>query len=106
VQQRVMDRLGEEELCRLASEFRAGVTVRELAERFGMSGSTVKRILRKQGVRRNMPAGVDPLFASGGPTDDHRSKRGTRWLQCGRSPTRDHGPCGEPSRSRRVESWR
>ena len=56
VQQRVMDRLGKEELCRLASEFRAGVTVRELAERFAMSGSTVKRILRKQGVRRNAPA--------------------------------------------------
>lgn len=52
VQQRVMDRLGEDGLCRLASEFRAGATKRELAERYAMSESTVKRILRKRGVRR------------------------------------------------------
>lgn len=49
VQQRVMDRLGEAELCRLVSEFRAGVTKRELAERYAMSESTVKRIPRKAG---------------------------------------------------------
>lgn len=55
-QQRVMDRLGEAEVCRLASEFRAGVTTRELAERYAMSQSTVKRILRKRGVRRNSSA--------------------------------------------------
>lgn len=42
VQQRVADRLGESEPCRLVSEFRAGSTVRQLAERFAMSGSTVK----------------------------------------------------------------
>jgi len=53
VQQRVMDRLGEAGVRRLASEFRAGVTTRELAERYAMSQSTVKRILRKRGVRRN-----------------------------------------------------
>jgi triphosphoribosyl-dephospho-CoA synthetase len=52
VQQRVTDRLGEAELCRLASEFVAGATKRELAERYTMSESTVKRILRKRGVRR------------------------------------------------------
>jgi hypothetical protein len=40
VQQRVADRLGESELCRLVSEFRAGATVRQLAERFAMSEST------------------------------------------------------------------
>lgn len=51
VQQRVMDRLGEAGVCRLASEFRAGVTTRELAERYAMSQSTVKR-----GVRRNSSA--------------------------------------------------
>jgi AraC-like DNA-binding protein len=44
VQQRVADRLGESELCRLVSEFRAGTTVRQLAKRFAMSESTVKRI--------------------------------------------------------------
>jgi len=56
VQQRVMDRLGEPGVCRLASEFRAGVTTRELAERYAMSQSTVKRILRKRGVRQNSSA--------------------------------------------------
>ncbi len=56
VQQRVMDRLGEAGVCRLASEARAGVTTRELAERYAMSQSTVKRILRKRGVRRNSSA--------------------------------------------------
>jgi hypothetical protein len=55
VQQRVTDRLGEAELCRLTSEFRAGATKRELAEQYAMSESTVKRILRKRGVRRNAP---------------------------------------------------
>ncbi|MBV9313522.1 MAG: hypothetical protein JO100_07150 [Pseudonocardia sp.] len=56
VQQRAMDRLGEADLCRLASEFRADATKRELAERYAMSESTVKRVLRKQGARRNAPA--------------------------------------------------
>lgn len=56
VQQRVMDRLGEAGACRLVSEFRVGVTTRELAEGYAMSQSTVKRILRKRGVRRNFSA--------------------------------------------------
>jgi DNA invertase Pin-like site-specific DNA recombinase len=56
VQQRVMDRLGEAELRRLVSEFREGVTKRELAERYAMSESTVKRILRKRGARRTPAA--------------------------------------------------
>lgn len=55
VQRRVMDRLGEAGVCRLASEFCAGTT-RELAERYATSQSTVKRILRKRGVRRNSSA--------------------------------------------------
>jgi DNA invertase Pin-like site-specific DNA recombinase len=56
VQQRVMDRLGEAGVRQLASEFHAGLTTRELAKRYAMSQSTVKRILRKQGVRRKASA--------------------------------------------------
>jgi hypothetical protein len=63
VQQRVMDRLGEAGVCRLASEFRAGVTTRELAKRYAMSQSTVKRILRKRGARRNSSVAPPPLLA-------------------------------------------
>lgn len=55
-QQRVTDRLGEAELCRLVSEWRAGTTKRELAERYAMSESPAKRILRKRGVRRTPAA--------------------------------------------------
>jgi DNA-binding NarL/FixJ family response regulator len=54
--QRVMDRLGEVGLSRLVSEVRAGATNRELAERYAVSESTVKRILRKRGVRRTSVA--------------------------------------------------
>jgi triphosphoribosyl-dephospho-CoA synthetase len=56
VQQRAMDRLGETGVCRMVAEFHAGVTKRELAERYTMSESTVKRILRKRGARRNTSA--------------------------------------------------
>ena len=56
VQQRVMDRLGEAGVRRLASEFQAGATKRELAERYAMSESTVKRLLRKRGIRRTPAA--------------------------------------------------
>ncbi len=52
IQQRVMDRLGQAGVRRLASEFQAGATKRELAERYAMSESTAKRLLRKRGTRR------------------------------------------------------
>lgn len=56
VQQRVLDRLSESELCRMVAEAHAGTTNRVLAERYAMSESTVKRILRKRGVRRTPAA--------------------------------------------------
>jgi len=49
---RVRDRLTEADVQSLISEFLTGTPKRVLAERYVVSFSTVKRILRKQGVRR------------------------------------------------------
>jgi DNA-directed RNA polymerase specialized sigma24 family protein len=49
---RVTDRVTEEGLSELVSAFRHGATIRELAERYGISESSVKRRLRAQGVGR------------------------------------------------------
>jgi DNA-directed RNA polymerase specialized sigma24 family protein len=49
---RVSDRLSEADLCSLVSGYLAGITPRELAERFKISKSSVKRLLREQGIRR------------------------------------------------------
>jgi DNA-directed RNA polymerase specialized sigma24 family protein len=49
---RVSDRLSEADLCSQASGYLAGVTARELAERFKISKSSVKRLLRERGIRR------------------------------------------------------
>ncbi len=49
---RVRDRLTEEQQQALAAAFRAGAEQRELAERYGISLSGVKRLLRSMGVRR------------------------------------------------------
>jgi len=49
---RVSDRLSEADLCSLASGYLAGSTARELAERFKISKSSVKRLLRERGIRR------------------------------------------------------
>jgi transposase len=53
---RVSDRLSETDLCSLVSGYRAGTTARELAEQFNISKSSVKRLLREQGIRRSAPA--------------------------------------------------
>lgn len=49
---RVSDRLDEVDLCTLTSCYRSGMTARELAERFAISKSSVKRLLRERGIRR------------------------------------------------------
>jgi hypothetical protein len=49
---RVRDRLTEADVQSLISEFLTGTPKRVLAERYVVSFSTVKRILRKHGVRR------------------------------------------------------
>jgi hypothetical protein len=49
---RVSDRVTQDGLTDLVSAFRQGTTIRVLAERFGISESSVKRRLRAQGVGR------------------------------------------------------
>jgi hypothetical protein len=49
---RVQDRLTDADVQALIGEFLAGTSKRVLAERYAVSFSTVKNILRKHGVRR------------------------------------------------------
>jgi DNA invertase Pin-like site-specific DNA recombinase len=49
---RVRDRLTDDDVLTLIADFLAGTSKRELAERYAVSFSTVKNILRKHGVRR------------------------------------------------------
>ncbi len=51
---RVRDRLTDDDVQLLAAEFLAGTSKRVLAERYNLSLSTVKNILRKHGVRRQL----------------------------------------------------
>jgi DNA invertase Pin-like site-specific DNA recombinase len=52
VRQRVRDRLTDADIELLIADFLAGTSKRVLADRYEISFSTVKRILRKHGVRR------------------------------------------------------
>jgi DNA invertase Pin-like site-specific DNA recombinase len=56
-QRRVEDRLSSEQIEALISSYRAGTTTRELAQRYGLGLTTVKRLLRDHGVRRRKPRG-------------------------------------------------
>ena len=47
--------LTSDDLRALIEEYRAGVTARELAERFSVCHSTIKRLLRLNGVRKRKP---------------------------------------------------
>jgi DNA invertase Pin-like site-specific DNA recombinase len=49
---RVRDRLTDDDVHVLIADFLAGTSKRELADRYKVSFSTVKNILRKHGVRR------------------------------------------------------
>ena len=49
---RVRDRLTDDDVQALIGEFLAGTSKRVLAERYAVSFSTVKNILRKHSVRR------------------------------------------------------
>jgi transcriptional regulator of aromatic amino acid metabolism len=49
---RVRDRLTDDDVHVLIADFLAGTSKRELADRYEVSFSTVKNILRKLGVRR------------------------------------------------------
>jgi DNA invertase Pin-like site-specific DNA recombinase len=48
----VSDKVTDEDVRRLLERYRSGVTARKLVEEFGISESSVKRLLRKHGARR------------------------------------------------------
>jgi hypothetical protein len=50
---RLRDRYAPEELAALIDLYRSGATARELAEQYGISLRTVKRLLQNRGVRRD-----------------------------------------------------
>jgi hypothetical protein len=49
---RVADRLSAEDISTLIAKFKAGMTVMQLTELYGIGRSSVKTLLRKHGVRR------------------------------------------------------
>jgi hypothetical protein len=49
---RVADRLSDTDIGHLIAAYQAGDTVREVAERFNLGTTTVKRLLRKHRARR------------------------------------------------------
>ena len=49
---RVSDRLGPEELEQLVGAFQRGTSKRQLAERYGISESSVKRLIRLRGASK------------------------------------------------------
>lgn len=52
---RVADRLPVDGLREVVRCYRSGMTARELAEKFSISHSSVKRILRRAGARKRKP---------------------------------------------------
>ena len=52
VPKRVADRLGEATVRQLIEDRRAGAKLRELVDRYGISESSVKRLLRSSAARR------------------------------------------------------
>lgn len=49
---RVSDRVSDSEVSMIVMAFSRGISKRELAEQYGISESSVKRLLRSAGVRR------------------------------------------------------
>jgi len=49
---RMVDRLGEADQERLIAAFTAGTSKRKLAERYGISESSVKRLIRQHGASK------------------------------------------------------
>jgi uncharacterized protein (DUF433 family) len=52
VRVRERERLSETEVAELVSQFVAGITRQALVERYGLSLSSVKRLLRRHGAYR------------------------------------------------------
>jgi hypothetical protein len=55
---RVSDRMSPEDSKALVTSYLAGSTIRVLAEQYGISGSSVKRLLREHGARKLRPRGA------------------------------------------------
>ncbi len=51
----VRQSLSEDDITELIEAYRSGTTAKGLAERYGVHTSTIKKKLRKHGVRRNRP---------------------------------------------------
>ena len=49
------DRLTDDEIDRLIASYRGGAGRSDLAEQFGISVSTIARLLRRRGIRRRWP---------------------------------------------------
>lgn len=60
VRQQVRTRLGDDKVAELIAEFVAGTTMRELVDRYGVSLSSLKRLLRGSGSSRGDPPGDEP----------------------------------------------
>jgi DNA invertase Pin-like site-specific DNA recombinase len=52
---RVRDRLSDEQVTTLVARFQSGELQTELAAEYGVSRSTIKRLLARHGARRNRP---------------------------------------------------
>ena len=52
---RVADRLSLSDVQTMIGSYRSGSTARFLSERYGVSTSTIKRLLREHGVRKQEP---------------------------------------------------
>jgi DNA invertase Pin-like site-specific DNA recombinase len=53
---RLRDRFSSDDLQGVIDLYRSGATARQVAEKFGVSLRSVKRLLRQHGVRRNRRA--------------------------------------------------
>jgi FixJ family two-component response regulator len=70
---RVGDRLSEADLERVIAAFTAGTSKRKLAERYGISESSVKRLIRQHGASK-MSSGLS--LHQGGGTVSNRPEHG------------------------------
>jgi DNA-binding CsgD family transcriptional regulator len=51
---RLRDRLTEKDIIRLTMAFKTGIATKDLAERYGINVKSVRKLLRKHGVKRRL----------------------------------------------------
>jgi FixJ family two-component response regulator len=64
-QQHVSDRLSETDEQQLVVAFTAGTSKRKLAERYGISESSVKRLIRQHGASKSSNGALSSAFTRG-----------------------------------------